>query len=71
MGKTFKFKTTLKCGGCVAKITPVLNSMKNVAEWSVDLNNPDRVLTVTLKDGDTHSVQEAVRGAGYTIEEIK
>lgn len=71
MEKTFKFKTTLKCGGCVAKITPVLNSMKNVAEWSVDLNNPDRVLTVTLKDGDIHSVQKAVRGAGYTIEEIK
>ena len=71
MDKTVKFKTSLKCGGCVAKITPLLNSMRNVAEWTVDLNTPERVLTVTLKDGDTIPVRKAVTGAGFKIEEMK
>jgi len=71
MDKTVKFKTSLKCGGCVAKITPLLNSMRNVAEWTVDLNTPERVLTVTLKDGDTIPVRKAVAGAGFKIEEMK
>jgi len=71
MDKTVKFRTSLKCGGCVAKITPLLNSMRNVAEWTVDLNTPERVLTVTLKDGDTIPVRKAVAGAGFKIEEMK
>ena len=71
MNQTIKFKTTLKCGGCVAKITPLLNSMKNVLEWSVDLNTPERVLTVTLKDGDVSLVKKAIMEVGFKVEEIK
>ena len=71
MEKKFTFKTTLKCGGCVAKVTPLLNSIKDVTEWSVDLNTPERVLTVTLKTGDTDAVIKAVSGAGYKIEELR
>ena len=71
MNTTVRFKTSLKCGGCVAKITPLLNSMRNVAEWSVDLNTPERLLTVTLKDGDTSPVHKAVTGAGFKIEEVR
>ena len=55
----------------MAKITPLLNSMRNVAEWSVDLNTPERLLTVTLKDGDTSPVHKAVTGAGFKIEEVR
>ena len=56
MEKKFRFKTTLKCSGCVSKVTPFLNSLRDVTEWSVDLQHPDKVLTVMLKTGDTHSV---------------
>lgn len=58
MEKKFRFKTTLKCSGCVSKVTPFLNSLRDVTEWSVDLQHPDKVLTVMLKTGDTHSVEE-------------
>lgn len=71
MEREFKFKTTLKCSGCVAKVTPLLNSLKDVVEWSVDLKDPDRVLTVSLKTGDTHSVKKAIEGAGYKVEEVR
>ena len=71
MEKKFRFKTNLKCSGCVSKVTPFLNSMKDVMDWSVDLNHPDKVLTVTLKTGDTRSVKKAFEGVGYHIEEIR
>ena len=50
MEKKFRFKTTLKCSGCVSKVTPFLNSLRDVTEWSVDLQHPDKVLTVMLND---------------------
>ena len=71
MERKFKFRTTLKCSGCVSKVSPFLTSMKDVMEWSVDLQHPDKVLTVTLKTGDTRSVRKAFEGVGYKIEEIR
>ena len=71
MEKKFKFKTTLKCNGCVSKVAPFLNSLKDVTDWSVDLQHPDKVLTVTLKNGDTYSIKKAFESAGYKIEEFR
>ena len=66
MEKKFRFKTTLKCSGCVSKVTPFLNSLRDVTEWSVDLQHPDKVQT-----GDTHSVKKAFENAGYKVEEFR
>ena len=65
------FRTSLKCSGCVARIKPAMDSLQDVAEWSVDLNAPEKVLHVTLKTGDKASVVKAVEALGYKIEEIK
>ena len=62
MEKKFRFKTTLKCSGCVSKVTPFLNSLRDVT---------DKVLTVMLKTGDTHSVKKAFENAGYKVEEFR
>ena len=67
MEKKFRFKTTLKCSGCVSKVTPFLNSLRDVTE----LQHPDKVLTVMLKTGDTHSVKKAFENAGYKVEEFR
>ena len=61
MEKKFRFKTTLKCSGCVSKVTPFLNSLRDVTEWSVDLQHPDKVLTV----------KKAFENAGYKVEEFR
>lgn len=65
------FKTTLKCSGCVARIKPVMDDLKDVIDWSVDLNSPDKLLHVTLKTVDTSSVVKAVESLGYKIQEVK
>ena len=39
--KTLKFKTNIKCTGCVAKVTPFLNDEKGIEKWDVDIFNPE------------------------------
>ena len=67
--ETLKFKTNIKCGGCVAGVTPFLNGDENVENWTVDLESADRVLKVET----THSpeeISELIKKAGYVAEEI-
>lgn len=64
--RTLKFKTNLKCGNCVAKVKPQLDEAKEIVEWSVDLKNPERILTVELDEaGDTAVVEKILAAAGY------
>jgi hypothetical protein len=41
-----KFKTNIKCDGCIAKVTPALNETVGQGNWNVDLQNPNKVLTI-------------------------
>jgi copper chaperone len=66
---TFKFKTTIKCSGCVAKVTPFLNEAVGAAKWEVDTENPSKVLTVS-GEKDRTKVIEAVEKAGFKAEAI-
>jgi copper chaperone len=63
-----QLKTNVKCGACVASITP---EMDKVAEgvWQVDLAHPDRIMTV---EGDVMEevIIQALAKAGYKGEKI-
>lgn len=65
--ETTKFKTTIKCSGCVAKVTPFLNEALGEDNWEVDYNNPAKVLTVVGEKDNTKVIQ-AVEKAGYKAE---
>lgn len=67
--KTSKFKTTAKCGGCVAKIEEYLNRVVSRDQWNVDLTSQDRVLTVT-SDVPDEEIMRLVREAGFQIERM-
>lgn len=66
----FKFKTNIKCGGCIAAVTPFLDKVIGIEKWEVDTANLDKVLTVTCDLIDTFSIENAVKEAGYSIEKI-
>ena len=68
MEKT-QFKTNIKCAGCVAKVTPFLNEVIGENNWSVDYNNPAKVLTIA-GDADEARVTEALEKAGYKAEKM-
>lgn len=64
--KTLKFKTNLKCGNCVAKVKPQLDEAKEIVSWSVDLKDPERILTVEINEsGDRDVVGKILAAAGY------
>ena len=68
--ETLKFKTNIKCGGCVATVTPFLNQEKNIEKWQVDTNNPDKILTVEGSAVNEDEVIEAIEKAGFKIEPL-
>jgi len=69
--ETLKFKTNIKCGGCIAAVTPTLNAVEGIAKWEVNTANPDKVLTVESEEGLTpNDVISALKNKGYHAEKI-
>jgi copper chaperone CopZ len=68
--KTLKFQTNVKCGGCVATITPFLNQEKGIARWNVDLASPQRILAVETEEMKADQISEVMKAAGYQAELI-
>jgi copper chaperone len=61
---TLLFKTNIHCGNCLRSVGPFLDELEEIAEWSVDLQHPDRLLTVVaqgslLPDQIVATVEEA------------
>ena len=67
--ETLQFKTNIKCGGCVATVTPFLNGDEYVENWTVDLESADRVLKVETSHSP-EEIQQLIKKAGYVAEEI-
>ncbi len=65
-----KFRTTIKCTGCLDKVTPHLNNTQGIEKWEVDLKNPDKVLTVNTETASEEDVVATVKKAGYEIERL-
>jgi len=63
--ETLKFKTNVKCNGCVAKITPYLNSLKGLENWNVDLADPQKILTAGVSGISSEDIIAALLKAGY------
>lgn len=67
--ETIKFKTTIKCSGCVANVTPFLDEALGEGNWKVDTTDPSKILTVTGETSEA-KIKEAVTKAGYKAELI-
>ncbi|MDD6210612.1 MAG: cation transporter [Bacteroidales bacterium] len=67
--ETKKFKTNAKCGGCVAKIAEVLDGEIKRDQWSMDLNQPEKTLTITTDLSDNEIVS-LIQKAGFKAERI-
>lgn len=68
--KKLQFKTNIKCGGCLATVTPHLNTLEGVQNWNVDLNNPDKILTIESEQVSYEQVKQAVNAAGFKAESL-
>ncbi|MCY7359809.1 MAG: copper chaperone [Rudanella sp.] len=67
--ETLNFKTNIKCGGCIAAVTPYLNAIEQLDGWNVDTASPNKILTVQTTDTRIgEEVKKAVERAGYKAE---
>lgn len=62
-----KYKTNLRCGSCVATIAPHLNAEQSIQKWSVDVDDPMKVLTVEGESVSDEAVASIVAASGYQI----
>ncbi len=67
---SFKFKTNINCNGCIASVTPFLNSEKEIESWHVDIQNPNKILTVESEMVEKEKVIARVKEAGFKIEPV-
>lgn len=67
---TLKFKTNIKCGGCISTVTPFLDNTAGIKHWEVDTVNKDKVLTVEVEEITPDVVIQKVQEAGFKIELI-
>ncbi len=69
--KTLKFKTNITCKGCLANVTPVLNSIEDIENWEVDIAGEDKILSVTVSNDDiAGQINEKLKEIGYFAEKI-
>ena len=67
---TFKFKTNINCNGCIATVTPFLNSETTIQNWNVDIQNPNKILTVEGERITKDRTVSKVKEAGFKIEDF-
>jgi copper chaperone len=65
--KTLKFTTNINCSNCIKTISPFLNETEGIIKWSVDTDNPDKILTVEGEDISASTVIDTVEDAGFDI----
>jgi copper chaperone len=68
--KTLKFKTNINCSGCVAKVTPFLDSQEGMEKWTIDTSSPEKMLTVEVYDLSPEQLIEIIKKNGFHIEQI-
>jgi copper chaperone len=67
--ETLKFKTTIKCSGCVAKVTPLLNETVGQDHWEVDIQSSDKVLTIASEEKmNPANLIKVIESLGYKAE---
>ncbi|MCB0572196.1 MAG: cation transporter [Phaeodactylibacter sp.] len=69
--KTLRFKTNINCNNCIRTVSGFLNDVPTISEWSVDIDRPEKILTVTGEAVEVEEVIEAVEEAGFDIEQDK
>ena len=63
-----RFKTNIKCGGCIAAVTPFMNEAVGEGHWQVDIQAPDKMLTAETSNAAL--VKQAIEKAGYKAEQL-
>jgi len=65
-----KLKTNLSCKHCVMKVEPVLKAEQGIVSYNIDLENPDKTLTIESNGADIDQLIKDFDKVGYIAEVI-
>lgn len=68
--KTIQFITNINCSNCLAKVTPFLDRKEGIQSWRVDIDNPNKILTVETELLDAGDIVKTIKRTGFEAEEI-
>ncbi len=63
--KKYTFTTNIQCSNCLSKVSLKLNEQSGIQAWQVDLQDPDRTLTVETDVLNSEDIKKAVLKAGF------
>ena len=70
--QTLRFKTDLKCAGCMYAIKPYMDALEGIESWDVDLESKDKIVEVVTKTASKEeikkAIEDAISEAGYSAE---
>jgi copper chaperone len=68
MMKTIEFNTNINCDGCIAKVTPGLDSTVGKGNWKVDTGNSEKTLIVQSENVSESEIEDVVKKLGFNIQ---
>lgn len=69
--ETIRFKTNLKCNGCIAAVKPSMDAIEGMIKWEVDLNTPEKEMKAEVEsESNAEKIIAAFKNYGYDAERI-
>ncbi len=69
--KQLQFSTTINCASCVRAVSPSLNAILGEGNWSVDTQNPNKILTVLQDNISQQFIIDTLIAVGYSCEPLQ
>ena len=63
------FSSNIACNGCLSKVQPILDELEGVSSWEVDLESPEKIVTVETTTCEAEEIKQAVATVGYKLVE--
>ncbi len=63
-------KTDLGCKHCAAKVEPFLKRQPGIIDYSIDLEHPNKLVTISAEGMDLNDVISKFNAAGYKAEKV-
>jgi copper chaperone len=67
---SMKYSTNIKCGGCIAAVTPALDAAVGSGNWKVELENPLKVLSFSVPESALPDIPQVLAAVGYKAEAL-
>ena len=69
--KHLQFSTSINCASCVRAVSPSLNALIGEGHWSVDTQNPEKILTVLKDNISQQLIIDSLISLGYSCNPLQ